>query len=181
MELVAHPSSSYKPRTVHNASTADLTVAFAEDFHTAGERLTKKEAGKKYVGIPLSLDPIEAARKLYVACKVHNVKTLNVAGNGIYSLTEKGWTQESLNQWVFQVLLKVHEHLPFVKIISGGQTGVDIAGGVAGCAIGLDVTMTFPKGFMQRNVDNVDITQSIDEIRKTVNEYVAKIDKTQKI
>ena len=69
MKIVEHESAQYKPRTVHNAHTADLTVAFAEDFNSAGEKLTKREAGDRYVAIHLSTDPLVAARMLYAACK----------------------------------------------------------------------------------------------------------------
>ena len=51
-------SPRYHDRTVINASWADLTVAFAIDFGTAGERLTRKAAGDRYlpVNIPSSAE-----------------------------------------------------------------------------------------------------------------------------
>lgn len=172
MLIIEHSSSSYAPRTYHNAGTADLTVAFAIDFNTAGERLTQKAAKEKYVAVPLSMDPIVAARRLYKACKHHNVKKLNVAGNGIYSLVKKGWTQESLNQWVFDVISLVHKHWPLQSIISGGQTGVDLAGGVVGEVLGIETVMTLPNGYLQRNAEGVDITQSVDDVIENVMSYV---------
>lgn len=42
-------SSKYTPRTYYNAKSADLTVAFAVDFSTAGERCTHKAAGANIV------------------------------------------------------------------------------------------------------------------------------------
>ena len=200
MQIIEHTSTSYKPRTMHNAHTADLTVAFAEDFNSAGERLTKKEAGERYVAIPLNTDPLIAARMLYAACRKHNVSTLNVAGNGIYSLSG-AWakdnrpdkfkaldqdglvneSQMSLNQWVYLVISKVHEFWPLTHLISGGQTGADWAGGVAGEAIGLNVTMTFPKHFLQRDEKHQDVTQDQATVQKKVNAYLKYVDKTQKI
>ena len=56
-ETASPRSSSYAPRTQVNASSADLTVAFATDYATAGERLTMKMAGYRYVAVPLELDP----------------------------------------------------------------------------------------------------------------------------
>lgn len=202
MKIIEHESAQYKPRTVHNAHTADLTVAFAEDFTSAGERLTKREAGNRYVAIPLSTDPLVAARMLYAACKKHNVATLNVAGNGIYSLSG-AWApgqlseqqkfdrldeakfvnefQVSLNQWVYMVIAKVHEFWPLTNLISGGQTGADWAGGVAGEAIGLNVTMTFPKHCLQRDEHHKDVTQSIATVQKKVDAYLKYVDTSKKL
>lgn len=173
MIVVEDSSEKYSPRTYHNAGTADLTVAFAIDFETAGEKLTKKAAKEKYVAIHLSMDTIEAARKLYVACKRHNVKKLNVAGNGIYSLIKHSWTQESLNQWVFDVISLVHKHWQLEVIISGGQTGVDFAGGVVGEALNLEPVMTFPKGYLQRNSKGVDIMNTEQKLLDEVKHYVS--------
>ncbi len=202
MQIIEHSSSSYVPRTKHNAHTADLTVAFAEDFNSAGERLTKREAGERYVAIPLNTDPLIAARMLYSACKRHNVSTLNVAGNGIYSLfgdwsngnlqeTDKFETldekeivnvfQASLNQWVYLVISKVHEFWPIKNLISGGQTGADWAGGIAGEKLGLNVTMTFPKNFLQRNEFHKDVYQDKKTVQEKVNAYLKYIDVNQKI
>lgn len=202
MKIIEHESSQYKPRTVHNAHTADLTVAFAEDFNSAGERLTKREAGNRYVAIHLSTDPLVAARMLYAACKKHNVSTLNVAGNGIYSLSG-AWSngqlshdhkvqalddaklvnefQASLNQWIYMVIGKVHEFWPLTNLISGGQTGADWAGGIAGEALGLNVTMTFPKHCLQRDEHHKDVTQSIATVQKKVDAYLTYVDTSKKI
>lgn len=200
MHIVEHGSAHYKPRTVHNAHTADLTVAIAEDFSSAGERLTKREAGNRYVAIHLRTDPIVAARMLYAACKKHNVSTLNVAGNGIYSLSGE-WakdnqpnkfntldaeqlvneSQASLNQWVYLVISKVHEFWPITNLISGGQTGADWAGGIAGEALGMNVTMTFPKGYMQRDEHHNDFTQSKEDVEKKVSAYLGYVDTNQKL
>lgn len=202
MNIVEDNDTGYASRTKHNARTADLTVAIAEDFNSAGERLTKREAGNRYVAIHLGTDPLVAARMLYSACKKHNVSTLNVAGNGIYSLAgqwsngqltdkqkfqtldEDGLVNEfqaSLNQWVYLVISKVHEFWPLTNLISGGQTGADFAGGVAGEALGLNVTMTFPKRFLQRNEHHKDFTQTEGDVQKKVTAYLKHIDTTQKI
>jgi len=202
MKIIEHESAQYKPRTVHNAHTADLTVAFAEDFSSAGEKLTKREAGDRYVAIHLSTDTLVAARMLYAACKKHNVSTLNVAGNGIYSLAG-AWTndqltaqhkfktlddeklvnelQASLNQWVYMVIAKVHEFWPLTNLISGGQTGADWAGGIAGEAIGLNVTMTFPKHCLQRDEHHKDVTQPVERVQKKVDAYLKYIDSSKKL
>lgn len=72
---------------------------------------------------------------------------LNVAGNGIYTLIKKGVEQETINQYVYDVVSLVHKHWPLDKIVSGGQTGVDTAGLVTGCALDIDTVGHGPKGF----------------------------------
>jgi len=168
VEVGEHGSASYSPRTYANAKGADLTVAFAVDFSTAGEKLTHKAAGDRYVGIDLSLEPIQAARRLYRALHAHDAYTLNVAGNGIYTLAQHGWSQERINRYVYEVMAKVHEHWPLKHVRSGGQTGVDMAGVTAAHALGIDALALLPKGFIQRSSDRVDRQMSEAEIRSQV-------------
>jgi len=170
-----HKSASYAPRTYFNATSADLTVAFALDFSTAGEKLTKKAAVDKFVSISLIEDYLGAARALYKHCRKHNVKTLNIAGNGIYTLEKKGMSQEDLNVYLYSVISLVNEHHPLEHIISGGQTGVDLAGGVVGYVLGIPVTMTLPKGYKQRHSNGVDLDYSKEEIENQVNYYAQKL------
>lgn len=170
LTIVEHKSASYGPRTFHNAKSADWTVAFAVDFETGGEKLTHRAAGKKYLALPLRRSPIVNARELYKAIYLNKVKTLNVAGNGIYTCAKFGTYQATVNQLVYETLRKVHEHLPIQKIVSGGQTGVDLAGGVAGYKLGIDVEMTLPAGFRQRNERKVEIYQTEADVRRQVIE-----------
>lgn len=175
-----HSSSSYAPRTYHNAHSAELTIAFAVDFNTAGEKLTKKAAYSKggsmaYLPLDINQDAIISARALYVACKraeklstPYRVDTLNVAGNGLYTLVAHGIDQNKINRHVYDILSTVHAHHPFKQIVSGGQTGVDMAGAIAGLALDIPVELTYPKGFKIRNLKNQDIDQKEDEIRHFV-------------
>ena len=171
-----HTSSSYAPRTYANALNADLTVAFAVDFTTAGERLTHKAAQARYHAIPLAGEPIVAARSLYRAMRLHNARTLNIAGNGIYTLSQVGsWSQESVNQWVFAVLQKVAAHWPLTHVRSGGQTGVDIAGVAAAHALGLDALALLPRGYRQRHTDKRDREHSQAEIHAQIEHYAKQL------
>lgn len=148
-----HTSSSYAPRTYANALNADLTVAFAVDFTTAGERLTHKAAQARYHAIPLAGEPIVAARSLYRAMRLHNARTLNIAGNGIYTLSQVGsWSQESVS-----------------------QTGVDIAGVAAAHALGLDALALLPRGYRQRHTDKRDREHSQTEIRAQIEHYAKQL------
>ena len=162
-----HESPSYQPRTKYNASKADLTVAFAVDLSTYGEQATKKFAGTKYIGFDL-LSPsctIENMVGLLVyEMQVKNLKTLNIAGNGIYTLTKFGMSQPQINQIVYEVIHNCHHLWPISKIYTGGQTGVDIAGAVAAIACQIPVEITFPKGFKQRTESGKDIDNTRESI-----------------
>ena len=174
LRIVEHLSQSYAPRTALNAKSADLTAAFATDFSTRGEQLTRKLAGDdRYVGLPLLDHSIDNARRLYSAVRKTACKTLNVAGNGIYTLVPAGISQADCTLHVYDVIRKVHEHLPLNRIVSGGQTGIDLAGGIAGVALGLDVVMTLPAGFIQRGVHGRDTRHLESEIRDQVMEGLA--------
>lgn len=157
IELKAHADSGYAARTGENARGAGLTVAFAEDFTTAGERLTRKMAGARFVAIPLRQHKDKAAQALLRAMHEHGATSLNVAGNGIYTLTEYGWTQAGVNQKVHAVLEQVHQVLPLTFIRSGGQTGVDTAGLVAGLVLNVPVLGLYPQGFRRRLANGTDV------------------------
>jgi nitroreductase len=175
LKVLEHSSSRYGPRTYQNASKAHVTIAFAVDFQTAGERLTHKAAGDKYLAVDLRTDVLDAARAVYRALKARDAHVLNIAGNGIYTLSRHGWDQHRVNEYVHAVLLKVYEHWPFQLLVSGGQTGVDLAGGVAGLCLGVDVEMTYPKGFKQRHEDKIDRDHTQVEILEQLDAWVSKI------
>lgn len=77
-----HTSSNYSPRTYYNAKSAELTLAFAMDFNTAGERLTRKASYPNYLPLDLKEPWIDNARKIYKELNKRNCTVLNIAGNG---------------------------------------------------------------------------------------------------
>lgn len=173
LTLVEHKSESYAPRTYHNASQG-VTLAIATDFTTAGEKLTHKAAKDKIVQILWHRpEVVVAARSLYSVLKRNDCHIVNVAGNGIYTLQKKGVTQEMANQFVYDVLKLVNTHWPITKVVSGGQTGMDIAGLVAGCALDIETIGTWPKGLKMRFEDGKDVCMTEDEI-KTIVYYGVK-------
>lgn len=178
LTLLEDTASSYAPRTKANARAADLTVAFALDFTTGGEVLTHKVAGQRYVAIHLGA-PIDAsAATLAAALRAHGAQSLNVAGNGIYRLAQHGWDQSTVDQWVHAVLDATIAMQPFQSVRSGGQTGADLAGGIAALALGLPTTLLFPKGFLQRDADGRDATHRFGEIWKQIEEGLAALKHT---
>jgi hypothetical protein len=179
LTILEHTSSSYAPRTYANAAKGDVTIAIAVDYNTAGERLTHKAAGDKYLKLDPTLPWIENARLLFkrLAQNGSNApKTINVAGNGIYTLHKK-MSQEEANLYVYNILAQVSEYYPIKEIVSGGQTGIDLAGGVAGYVLDIQTTMLLPKGFKQRFKDGIDIVQTEQDVRNQVQIYAEKLRK----
>lgn len=167
LTLRAHRSPTYPPRTFENAGGADLTAAFALDFSTAGEKLTRKAANGRYAALPLENPAVDNARLLFAALRERAVErpTLNIAGNGIYSLAPLGWDQDRVNAYMHAVLSLVHTHWPLGRVVSGGQTGIDWAGAVAATALRIPAAMTFPAGFLQRGLDNRDVPGDVGALR----------------
>lgn len=176
LEVIEHSSSSYGPRTWHNAKAADLTVAFAINFETRGEQLTKKAAWPNYVGISLSHAPAFAAAMLEeFRAKQEMRDTLNVAGNGIYTLKKFGWDQGRVNRWVYETLLRAHRSVQFMHVYTGGQTGVDLAGAVAAYALAIPCTVTMPLGYIQRDEYGRDASHTEDGIRGQIEGGAAEL------
>lgn len=173
--IIAEHGQGYGPRTALNANSAGLTIAFAKEFGTAGERLTKRVANGRYVDVIVLSDIDEAAEKVAAALREHDTDTVNIAGNGIYTLATYGITQESLNDWVYRVLKKAMIKAPIHKIVSGGQTGADLAGAAVAVALNIDAHITLPKGFLQRDVKGVDFTQTREQVEKTIRGYAFKL------
>ena len=184
LDIREHTSVHYAPRTYHNAHVADLTAAFAVDFTTAGERLTHKAAAGKYVAIDIvRLQPKEAAQLVLREALRLGAHVLNVAGNGIYTLQARGWTQERINAYVADTLAAAHDALRssgdreagLTRIVSGGQTGVDLAGLVAAHRLGIDAVATLPKGFVQRGADMVDRPHTREAIQAQILDFSARL------
>lgn len=174
MKIQEHGTARYSPRTYYNAKSSDLTVAFTVDFTTAGEILTKSAAGNKFIAIDLFSDITEAANSLVVQMRRFNVGQLNIAGNGIYTVIDRTWStkihsQDSVNQWVYDVLKLAHSTYPIGFVRSGGQTGVDLAGGIAAEALGIDCEMNLPRRFRQCDVLHRDVYNTEAQIRAQVD------------
>ena len=175
LELIATQDSGYRYRTGINASKADLTLACALNYDTAGERATRTLAGNKYLAIPVGTPAAEAAAGLLQVCQNRRAFTLNIAGNGVYTLAPQGWSQARINQWLLDILKAVHAKHPFEHIRSGGQTGLDQAGLVCAVALGIPATGLYPAGFKRRNVHNKDIFSTPKELEEEILEQAASL------
>lgn len=170
-------SEKYNKRTYYNAKSADLTLALAVDFSTLGEKCTKNAAGDKYIGFLLNQEAntLDIARGLYKKLKSLNAKKLNIAGNGIYTLHKHNCDQHDINDFVYDIIKKVHEHWPLEKIYTGGQTGLDLAGAVAGYLLEIPTEVTLPKGYKQRFEDKIDVNGTEETVFKQIEEGAVKI------
>lgn len=160
IKFLEHPHWGYKPRTVENVSASDLTIAFATDFSSAGEMLTKRscwEQDKKYIAINLSGRKWDEEQQEFIKVfEEGKVNTLNIAGNGIYTL--KGvFTQSACDDFVYN-FFKYIPGIDKLKLIrSGGQTGFDEAGLKAAVKLGIPALCLAPKGWKFRTEAGFDI------------------------
>lgn len=173
-----HISTGYRERTKFNAESGDITLAIAVDLTTAGERLTKTLAGDRYIGFQLKEDttPLDVARSLYKFMREKGAKTINIAGNGIYTFTKNGYDQPAINAFVCDVLEIINRYAPIERIYSGGQTGTDLAGAVAAKYLGIPALITLPKGFMQRFEDEKDILQTKESVERQIDFWTKELE-----
>lgn len=161
----------YKNRTIKNAS-ADVTIALAADFNTAGEKLTKNSVrNQNNLYIPVSLDVFQSNDVVHntfddIAKSIISLDkkdiTLNIAGNGIYTLKDTYMqNQKSVDYFVLVLIKEVIKRLDgkvsISLIRSGGQSGADEAGAKAGLKLGIPTLVLSPKGWRYRNELSQDI------------------------
>jgi hypothetical protein len=176
LEIEQHRSGRYPARTFANARKADITAAFALDFNTGGEYLTKRAGGDKYVCVPLTALPADAARTVNTfRLTRHPYASLNIAGNGMETLARYIWTQDRANEWVYLTLKEIHARVPVAHVRSGGQTGIDLAAGVAAVALGIPCTLLLPNGLLQRDADGMDRPHTEEQIRAQVDEGAVRV------
>ena len=165
IEFEEDQSAYYTPRTRKNAS-ADATIAIAADFTSRGEIATKREVmsqGKQYIPVDGNNFNVTPERVKIIVDGLNNVnaKSLNIAGNGIYTMKGK-YTQAEVDAFTYKLLKAVTES-PNLKnkiesVRTGGQTGFDEAGAKAAARLGIPTKILAPKGWKMRDVDGKDIS-----------------------
>ena len=188
IDFQEEPTTGYRQRTINNAK-ADATIAIAVDFNSAGEKLTKSSVlnqGKKYIPIDANTLTVTKERvdKIVEQLNSVNAKTLNIAGNGIYTMKGK-YTQQQVDNFTYDLLNQVINS-PNLKtkiesIRSGGQTGFDEAGAKAGIRLGLPTIVLAPKGWTFRNINGQDISdeQQFKDRFKTQEQLIVKESKEE--
>lgn len=161
-------SWSYKDRTIENASKSNLTVAFAIDFKTRGEILTKNAVEKslrKYCSINIQHNFQDNLDKLVNTLKTFENSNIviNVAGNSIHTL--KGiFNQEDIDEYIFNIFESAFQFPINIKAIrSGGQTGADEAGAKAGIKLNIPTLVLMPSVNRIRNIEGKDIYMTEEE------------------
>ena len=172
--FIESPHKDYRSRTVANAQAADVTIAMATDFTTAGEKQTVKAAEGRYVAVEMRpprivAGPVEqgriAAGLVHEALKEKGLLkdggiSINFAGNGLHSLSKAGVTQKHVDAYAVALLSTlVRDYgVKVTSVRSGGQTGMDEAGAKAGVAMGVPTTVLAPAGWKFRDKDGRDIS-----------------------
>lgn len=176
LTIEQHASLKYSPRTWANAKRADLTMAFALNFTSAGEQLTRLAAGDKYAYCLMSCDPGSAAQLMgdWRASRTPNA-SINIAGNGMHTLARYIWTQERANDWVYRTLKVLHERAPIETIFCGGQSGADLAGAVAAVKLEIPCRVLMPHRYLQRDAGGTDREHSAEEIRDQIAAGAAQL------
>lgn len=159
IKFIEHKSPKYPPRTYENASS-DATIAFAFDFSTPGEVLTQdavKSQDKIYIPVHPNRHPLSHAKIVLDAGWLNDqdAKTINIAGNGLYTTIKYGYTQEKCDALVEVYLSSLFGFLKQLPTLirSGGQSGFDEAGLKAAVKLGIPALCVCPQGwkFMDQN------------------------------
>lgn len=162
INFIEHSLDGYGPRTNSNAMQADYTIALATDFKTAGEKLTERVAGDRYLSLnfgylydsemncelPFAIETI-----IYRLQNSHS-KNINFAGNGIYTL---GISQIECDRILLRLMTELNKLYPLESVRTGGQTGVDEASAKAADKLNIPTTVLAPKNWMFRDISGKDI------------------------
>ena len=172
-------NTNYPATTIFNCKNSDLTIAFAVDFNTRGQLLTKRLAGDKYVAISLINFNLDDDRINQICNKIESIICfsnkkdiiINIAGNGTY--TPEMPNQQLLDEFIHEILKRIFNNLFGYKIVlirSGGQSGVDESGAKAGYKLSIEVEVLAPKDWRFKNSENKTI-YGMDKFLERFKEY----------
>lgn len=154
--------SGYPPRTKANIDGSDLTISYAIDGGTAGEKLTRRLASEA-LKMHVELSPYtktEAQRVKEFALIVDSFSgqevEINIAGNGEYTEGMPS-TQALADEIALDLAFLRKKGVGVIAVRSGGQTGADQAGIMAAIELGIKSTVLAPKGWVFRDVTGTDI------------------------
>lgn len=150
IQFIEDNHASYAHRTKENAKLADVTLAFAVDFTTSGERLTEESARKHkkgYYAINIKeTDKVNDFLEKY-GPEMRQYNSFNIAGNGLARLHEHKLTQQYCDEVILYVLRKLINDfkVEITEIRSGGQSGADESGLKAALTLDIDAICLFPR------------------------------------
>lgn len=157
ISFVECKGAGYPARTAVNVKETDGTLILAIDTSTPGEKLTKRlcEQNKKpYLVVAITEDVKISSGVSSVAdwIKTNAIATLNIAGNCITRFPQTV-QQTDINKLVVDLLTGTS----LIRIQTGGQTGVDEAGAMAGLNLGIQTKVVAPRGWVFRGRDGKDV------------------------
>jgi len=155
IEFEESPSSDYDVRTKTNIVESDITIAYAADYGSPGERATAREAKAAKTqfyqfGVEFG-DDVERANRLAPIYEKNTGQEviINIAGNGEYQ--EKMIPTDQLTEEIAKDLAFLQKKgVGIVLVRSGGQTGADEAGVKAAVKLGIPAKVLAPKGWKFR-------------------------------
>jgi hypothetical protein len=120
---------------VANMNKADVVFGIGVNFDSTDDKFIKDRAGSedKWFGIQINKKkkdfknfkiPKEAIDQIVKNLKDIGGSALNIVGNDIGVLDKAGYSQEDINDYVYNILKEVNEVYPITKITSNGQTGI---------------------------------------------------------
>ena len=161
-------SGSYSKRTRYNCKTADVTLAIASDFNSAGEILTFTSAKPRIYQMSIYDYLEEPEIEVEEFCKKFRTcfsDTVHLAGNGAKTLY-KLWGakyQNKADRLVYSILKKATETITITKVYSGGQTGIDEAGVKAALRLDIPVEVNMPNRYKIRDCMGKDVFLTHEE------------------
>lgn len=181
IDFLQHPSPDYPGRTHDNVAESDATIAFALDFGSPGELLTKKycdQYHKPYIPVKAAVVTNTDIDVIIAVLEKFEVKMLNVAGNSIATLNKimPKCTQAIMDKVVQNVLELVTKNYPHIELIrSGGQSGADEAGLKAAVSLGIPAYCLAPKGWPYITAEGVTVRNEFLFKARFDNEIKAKL------
>jgi len=162
IKFLQHSSAKYPPRTYENAS-ADATIAFAFDFNTPGEKLTKEAVstqGKIYIPTQPLFRTIDIDKAI-IKLNSKFTTTINIAGNQLATCLKYNCEQKRCDELVYDFLrmlfLRKELNNEITLIRSGGQSGFDEAGLKAAVLLNIPALCVCPKGWKFTDVNGITI------------------------
>ena len=154
-----HSSKEYPPRTLYNVKHSHATLSINHDPSSAGARLVRKlvaEYDRPHFESAYDVYFLESASHFLDRIDAPEI-VLNVAGNGIGSFLEHGWSQFHVDDSIYELLSAVLPSSRVKTVRTGGQTGVDEAAAKSALRLGLEVVVTYPHGYRIRDETGKDV------------------------
>lgn len=132
-----------------NVNEADITFGLGTSFETKDEAISKEKAKGKWYGVGLNnfknkkitqkdITPSqESIDNIVENLKQIGGDKINIIGNDLAVLENAGYTQDTIDKYVYNILKEVNKAYPIKSILTTGQTGVSEAAVKAAKRLGI--------------------------------------------